>query len=286
MNILLGYFTLLVCVFGGFALSGGHLAAIWQPLELVIIGGAAAGAAFAAFGISSIKASLIEGLALLTPSKIDKKFYMELFSLLYEILAKIRKEGLMSIEGDIENEQESSLFQKYKKIKTDSDIMEFISTYLRIIIGGNLNSYELENLMNNDIETKAHEKSMAATFFSYMADGMPAFGIVAAVLGVVHTMEAVGQPPAVLGLMIAHALVGTFLGILIAYGFVSPLAKLLEARQEKSIKAFQVIQTVILANLNGYAPQVCIEFGRVILSNHERPSFVELEGQIKQMKNR
>lgn len=286
MYIPIGYLVVFLCVFGGFVLAGGHIAALWQPLELLIIAGAAAGASIVAYGGKPLKATLKAIPTLIQGSRFTKSLYMELFALLYEVLSKIRKEGLMSIENDIESFHESPIFSKYPRIMQDHHAIEFMTNYLRLMVGGNLNPFELENLMDNELETHHHEQNVPVTFFTGLADGMPAFGIVAAVLGVVHTMESVGQPPAVLGLMIAHALVGTFVGILLAYGFVSPLAKILEFKLDDSTKMLQVIKTTLLASLNGYAPQVSVEFGRVILFTSERPGFNELESFIKQTRNK
>jgi chemotaxis protein MotA len=154
------------------------------------------------------------------------------------------------------------------------------------MVGGNLNALEIENLMDNEIDTHHHEEMHVTHTVAKMADGMPAFGIVAAVMGVVHTMESVGLPPAELGILIAHALVGTFLGILLSYGFVAPLATVLEGKAAESTKAFQTVKVVLLASLNGFAPQVCVEFGRKVLFSTERPSFIELEQDIKARKGK
>ena len=144
--------------------------------------------------------------------------YMELMALLFDVLAKIRKEGLMAIEGDVERPHDSPIFNRYPLVVSDHHIIEFITDYLRLMVGGNLNTFELENLMDNEIETHHHEGEVPVHCVSKVADGMPAFGIVAAVMGVVHTMASVGRPPSELGIMIANALVGTFLGILLEIG--------------------------------------------------------------------
>jgi chemotaxis protein MotA len=268
-------------VFGGFALAGGHLGALLQPVELVMIGGAAFGAFVCGNSPKSLKATLGSLPGLLKGSKYTKALYMELMSLLYEILNKVRKEGLMSIERDIENPKESALFGKYPKVAGDHHLLEFMTDYLRLMVSGNMNAFEIENLMDHEIETHHHEAEVPATTIQKVADGLPAFGIVAAVMGVVHTMESVGLPPAELGILIAHALVGTFLGILLAYGVVGPLALLLEQRANESTKILQCIKVTLLATLNGYAPAIAIEFGRKVLYSTERPSFTELEGHVK-----
>lgn len=162
--------------------------------------------------------------------------------------------------------------------------MRFITDYLRLMVGGSLNAFEIENLMDVEIETHHHEGAIAPSAVNSMADGMPAFGIVACVMGVVHTMESVGAPPAELGLLIAKALVGTFLGILLGYGFIAPLAKILEYRLEDQTRILQTVKVTLLASLNGYAPQVAVEFGRKVLASHDRPSFKELEDHVKQAK--
>ncbi|MBI5889505.1 MAG: flagellar motor stator protein MotA [Nitrosomonadales bacterium] len=282
MLVIVGYIVVAASVFGGFALAGGHLAALLQPVELLMIGGAALGAFFVGNTGKSIKATLKAFPQVFKGAKYSKESYMELMALMYELLGKVRKEGLMSIEGDVENPDESPVFAKYPKILGDHHVVEFMTDYLRIMVSGNLNAMEIENLMDLEIETHHHEALVPSHIIAKLGDAMPAFGIVAAVMGVVHTMESVGIPPAELGILIAHALVGTFLGILLAYGFVGPLATALEQKAEESSKMFQAIKVVLLANLNGYAPAMAVEFGRKVLNSSERPGFLELEEHVKQ----
>lgn len=282
MLVIIGYVVVAGSIFGGFALGGGHLGALFQPLELLMIGGGAGGAFFVGNTPKAIKATLKDLPTVLKGSKYNKDSYMELMALLYELLGKVRKEGLMSIEGDVESPEESSIFAKYPKVLKDHHAIEFMTDYLRIMVSGNLNAMEIENLMDVEIETHHHESMISSHAIAKLGDGMPAFGIVAAVMGVVHTMESVGIPPAELGILIAHALVGTFLGILLAYGFVGPLAGLLEQKAEEGTKMFQTIKVTLLANLNGYAPAMAVEFGRKVLNSTERPGFLELEAHVKQ----
>ena len=286
MLVIIGWVVVMGSVFGGFALGGGHLAALFQPLELLMIGGGAGGAFMVGNNMKVIKATLKTLPSVFKGSKYNKALYMELLALLFEFLAKVRKEGLMSIEGDVENPHESPVFSKYPTIQHDHHLVEFISDYLRLMVGGNLNAFEIEALMDQEIETHHKEGEAPIGAVAKLGDGMPAFGIVAAVMGVVHTMESVGMPPAELGILIAHALVGTFLGILLAYGFVGPLASVLEQKLHESSKPFECIKVTLLASLNGYAPQVAIEFGRKVLYSTERPSFIELEDDIKQRKGK
>ena len=286
MYVIVGYIIVLASVLGGFALAGGHMASLMQPVEVLMIVGAAAGAFIVGYGGKPAKAVMKAVPTLFQPSKYTKALYMELLSLLFEILAKVRKEGLMSIENDVENPHESALFSKYPAVAADHHVIEFITDYLRLMVSGSLNAFEIENLMDNEIETHHHEGEVPVTAMAKLGDGLPAFGIVAAVMGVVHTMASVGLPPAELGILIANALVGTFLGILLAYGFVGPLATILEIKLNESTKFYQCIKVTLLASLNGYAPQVAVEFGRKILYSTERPTFIELEEEVKSRKGK
>lgn len=281
MLVIVGYIIVCACVFGGFALAGGHLASLWQPIELLMIGGAAFGAFFVGNNGKSIKATMKALPSVFKGSKFTKDMYMELMALQFDVLSKVRKEGLMSIEGDIEAPESSPLFSKYPAVLADHHIIEFMTDYLRLMVSGNMDAMQIENLMDNEIETHHHEGAIPAHVIAKVGDGLPAFGIVAAVMGVVHTMESVGLPPAELGILIAKALVGTFLGILLAYAFVTPLASVLEQKLEESTKMFQCVKVTLLASLNGYAPALAVEFGRKVLYSTERPTFAELEQHIK-----
>ena len=286
MLVIIGFLIVLGAVFGGFALDDGHLAALYQPYELLMIGGGALGAFVIANDRKSIKATLQALPTLFHTSKYTRELYLELMSLLYEILAKVRKEGLMALEADIDAPHQSALFARFPNILGDHHLVEFITDYLRLMVSGNMDPFQIENLMDNEIETHHHEGAVPAHVIAKVGDGLPAFGIVAAVMGVVHTMESVGIPPSELGMLIAHALVGTFLGILLAYGFVGPLAGLLEQKLEESSKMFQCVKVTLLASLNGYAPALAVEFGRKVLFSTERPTFNELEEHIKKSKTK
>ena len=284
MLVIIGYVIVCASVFGGFILAGGHAAILFQPIELLMIGGAAVGAFFVGNNNKSIKATMKAMPGLFKGSHYTREMYMELMSLLFDVLSKVRKEGLMSIEGDIEAPEASPLFSKYPLVLADHHIIEFMADYLRLMVSGNMDAFQIENLMDNEIETHHHEGLVPAHVIAKLGDGLPAFGIVAAVMGVVHTMESVGIPPAELGILIAKALVGTFLGILLAYGFVAPLASLLEQKLDESSKMFQCVKVTLLASLNGYAPALAVEFGRKVLYSTERPTFAELEEHIKKSK--
>lgn len=283
MFVVAGYIVVMGCVLGGYALAGGNFGVILHaaPHELFVIVGAAIGAFLVGNSAKTVKATFRYVPKLLQGSKYSKARYLQLMSLLYDVLVKARKEGLMSIESDVEKPQNSPLFKKYPLIVADHHLMEFITDYLRMMVSGNLNAHEIENLMDNEIETHHHEALVPANAIQAVGDGLPAFGIVAAVLGVVKTMASVGASPAVLGQMIAGALVGTFLGILLAYGFVSPLAQLAQQKVDEITKELQCVKATLLASVQGYAPAIALEFGRKVLYSTERPGFSELEGHVK-----
>lgn len=286
MFVILGYVVVVASVLGGFALAGGNLAALMQPLEVLMIAGAALGAFIAGNNGKSIKATMKALPTLFKGSRYNRALYLELMLLLFALLSKIRSDGMMAIEGDIEQPEQSELFSRYPLVLADHHLLEFLTDYLRLMVSGNMDPFQLENLMDNEIETHHVEGEVPVHCIAKVGDGLPAFGIVAAVMGVVHTMESVGLPPAELGLLIAHALVGTFLGILLAYGFVGPLAGLLEQKLHESSKTLQCVKVTLLASLNGYPPKIAVEFGRKVLFSTERPSFIEMEEEIKQAKSR
>ncbi|MFN3887523.1 MAG: flagellar motor stator protein MotA [Aquabacterium sp.] len=280
---IIGYVVCFGCIFGAYIIHGGNMQVIIHalPTEMMAILGGAMGAFVVNNQPKVLKATGGALGACFKGSKYTKDRYMELMAMLYEILQKVRKEGLMSIEKDVEDPHNSALFQKYPNVGHDHHVVEFITDYLRMMVSGNLNAHEIETLMDNEIDTHHHEGHAPCAAVARLAGALPAFGIVAAVLGVVNTMGSVGQPPAVLGGMIASALVGTFLGILLAYGVVEPLAGLMEQKLDEGTKEFQAVKTVLLASMQGYAPQVAIEFGRKVLYSTERPTFAELEGHVK-----
>lgn len=283
MFVIIGWLICLVCVFGVFILHGGSISVILKalPWEMLTIGGATVGAFLANNQMKVIKATM-KGLgSCFKGSKYTKARYMELLALLFDILQKARKEGLMAIEKDVEEPEQSKIFLKYATVGSDHHVVEFITDYLRMMVSGNLNAHEIESIMDSEIETHHNEEHAAVAAIQRVAGALPAFGIVAAVLGVVNTMGSVGQPPAVLGGMIGSALVGTFLGILLSYAFAEPLAGLLAQKVEENGKELQCIKTTLLASMQGYNPSTAIEFGRKVLYSTERPSFLELEAHVK-----
>jgi chemotaxis protein MotA len=283
--LILGYLIVLVSIFGSYTGLGGHLGALYQPFELLLIAGAALGAFVAANTGKSISALFKSLPQIFRKSPYDRDLYMELMALMYVLLNKARRDGLMSIETDIEDPKSSPIFAEYPRISSNESLMEFITDYMRLMISGNMSPYEVETLMDEEIETYVHEKNVPAHALHVVADGMPAFGIVAAVLGVIKALAAVDQPPAILADLISKAMVGTFLGILIAYGFISPLANAMERRNSSSAKVLECVKVTLLASMNGYPPQLAVEFGRKVLYSYLRPSFMELEEHVRQARS-
>src|SRR5574343_531064 len=283
MTVIIGYAVAMGCIFGVYIVHGGNIGVILTalPFELITIFGGALGA----FAVNNQPKVLKATIALLPQalksSIYTKERYLELLALLYDILQKARKEGLMAIEKDVEAPHESEIFKKYPTLSADHHVIEFITDYLRMMVSGNLNAHEIEALMDNEIETHHQEAHAPVAALARLAGALPAFGIIAAVLGVVNTMGSVGQPPAVRGGMIGSALVGTFLGILLAYGVVEPLGGLVEQKTEDAAKELQCIKSTLLASMQGYNPATAIEFGRKVLFSGDRPSFTELESHVK-----
>jgi chemotaxis protein MotA len=285
--VIIGLVVVFVCVFGGYWLAGGNLMVVARaaPVEMLIIGGAALGAFIAANGPKVIKETIAGVLGLLKGPKYGKADYVELLKLLYEILMKIRKEGLMAIEAHSEDPQSSPLFQKYPKVLADHHLLDFITDCLRLMVGGNMTPHELEAVLEAELETHHKETHAASHSMQVVADGLPAFGIVAAVLGIVKVMSYVGRaPPEVIGMMVAAALVGTFLGILLGYGFVGPVAQAMGARASADSKPFELVKIALLASVRGYPPPVAVEFARKQLFSDLRPSFADLEGELRSTK--
>lgn len=283
--ILIGFAVVTFSVFGGYALAGGALGPLWQPTEVLIICGAALGAFLASNHGKAIKATFKTATTLKRSVGYDKAMYMEVLALQYKLLAKARRDGMLAIERDIDSPAESALFAEHPKLLGDPMIMNFLTDYLRLMISGNMSAHELDELMLHEIESFEHEAHMPADALTKVSDGLPAFGIVAAVMGVVKALSAAADaPPDQMGVMIAHALVGTFLGILLAYGFVAPLASRINRQVAEAVKMLQCLRVTLLASVNGYAPQIAVEFGRKALDSVERPSAVELEEHVRNHK--
>jgi len=284
--VLLGYVIVVFAVFGGYGLMGGHFGVLFQPIEVLMIGGSAFGAFVAGNNGKTIKATFKELPRLLRTSKHNRQLYMDLLALLYELLAKARKDGMMKLESDVDDPAGSEIFGRYPNIMSDAELMEFLRDYLRLLISGNTDPFEIEALMDHEIETIRHEAEVPGHSIARVSDALPALGIVAAVIGVVHALGSANLPPSEMGALIAHAMVGTFLGVLLAYGFVGPLASLVDQKVDENMKLYQCAKVTLLASINGYAPQLAVEFGRKVLFSTERPSFSELDSHVREVKAR
>lgn len=270
------------CVIVGFLLGGGHLLLLWHPTEVLIICGAAFGAFLISNPLKVVKASFAGALSLPKGPRYKREEYRMVLKLLYEVLQKIRKGGLLAIEAEIEKPKESALFKRYPSILADHHLMEFITDCLRLMAGGNMNPHELESLLEYELETHHRDAHEPAHAVQKVADALPGFGIVAAVLGIVNTMASLdGADTATIGHEVAGALVGTFLGILVAYGLVGPIAAAMENRAGEEGKVFELVKMALVANVRGYPPAVAIEFARKLLFADVRPTFGELESHLK-----
>ncbi len=276
MFVIIGAVVVLVCVFGAYSVHGNLLILI-QPLEFVIILGAAVGA----FIIGNTKTNIRQtlkgvGRAMKGP-RYKKADYIELLSLLYQVFKLAKTKGMLALEQHVEKPDESALFNQFPNFLKDHHALEFLCDYLRMMTLGTENANEVETLMDAELETHHQELHGASHAVQTMADGMPALGIVAAVLGVITTMGSITKPPQVLGELIGAALVGTFFGVLMSYGFVSPLASIIRGVDEADAKYYQCMKAGLLAHMQGYPPAVSVEFARKVLLSTERPNFYEVE---------
>jgi len=284
MKFILGLVITIASIVVGYLASGGLLGALWQPFEILIILGGAIGAFIVAFPARVVFGTLKGIFGLFKGQKYKKETYMELLGLLFNLFSKARKEGLMALEADIEEPHDSEIFKAASKISGNHHLVDFVCDYLRLMVGGNMNAFELESLMDLELETHHHEVEAPSHALQNMADGLPAFGIVAAVMGVVITMGYISEPPEVLGHHVGAALVGTFMGILMGYGFAGPMAASMGEQAKEEGLIFGCAKTCIIATLNGYTPQIAVEFGRKALTSDLRPSFIELEEYVKGQK--
>jgi chemotaxis protein MotA len=279
---IVGSIVVLVCVFGGFVLEGGKILALWHPTEILIIVGSALGAFLTSNPTKIVKASFKGAIAVIKGPRYEREDYVELLKLLYDVLMRIRKDGLMAIEADLDAKGGGALFKKYPKIAADHHLAEFITDCLRLMVGGSLDPHELESLLEMELETHHHAAHEPSQAVQKVADALPGFGIVAAVLGIVNTMASLeGADTNTIGHKVGSALVGTFLGILVSYGFVGPIAASMDHAANEEGRAFEVVKMALVASVRGYVPAVAIEFARKLLMSDLRPTFTDLEAQLK-----
>jgi len=286
MLAIVGLLFLLGCVFGSYLLHGGSMGVVFHalPFEFMAIGGAAVGALVMANSLHGVKHTAGGMLKALKGASYHKSDYTEMLSLLYYLVRLASTKGNMALEPHIEKPEESAAFQAFPKILKNHHATVIICDYLRMVGMNADDPHQIEDVMARELKKTLHEEMHGAHALQSMADGLPALGIVAAVLGVIKTMSSIDQPPAVLGGMIGSALVGTFLGVLLAYGLVGPMASRLGGVVEEEAKYLEVIRAVVVAHLHGNAPQVSVETGRKMAPNEHMPSFQELEEALQNLK--
>jgi chemotaxis protein MotA len=277
MFAIIGYAIVFGAILGGFALEGGPLAILIQPVELLIIGGAALGALVIGTPLKVLIAMANGVKNAILGNGYSREDYMELFAMLFEIFSVMRKSGEMALEKDVDDPTNSEIFKKYPKFMANHGAKNMLLDSLRLVISGSANADELMHLMDEEIATHEEEGRMPAAVLTKTADACPGLGIVAAVLGVIIAMGAMDQGPEVLGHKIAVALVGTFVGILACYGMLQPLCQKMELLLVEESKYLECIKTGILAYLHGAAPIIAVEYARRVVFSTERPSATELE---------
>ncbi len=282
MFAIIGTLVVVGSVLGGFLAGGSSILLLWHPLEILVICGGALGAFLISNPLKVVKAAFSGALRLVKKPHYGREDFIQLLKLVYEILVMARRDGVLAIEKHIEEPAKSDIFKKYPNVLNDHHMLEFIIDCLRLISGGNLDPHELESLLEYELETHHKEAAEPAHAVQRVADALPGFGIVAAVLGIVSTMAAIdGASTTEIGHRVGAALVGTFLGILVAYGFVGPIAAAMEHRAHEESKAFEVVKMALIASVRGYPPPVAVEFARKLLFSDVRPNFKDLEQELR-----
>ena len=281
MFAIIGIVVVFGAIVAGYLMEKGNLLVLVQPAELIIIGGAALGTLFIANPMHIIKAMVGGVLGVLKPSSFGKKRYLTTLQMMFEFLNKVRKEGLLSVENDVEKPKESAIFKKYPEFLKDHHVKDFVCDTLRMAITGGVEPFDMDQMMERDMEVHHHGAVAPITALTTVADALPGLGIVAAVLGVVITMGAIGGPPEEVGHKVAAALVGTFLGILLCYGVVGPLGASMTKGADEHNEYLQVLRVLMLSFLKGNAPMIAVEMARRAIPAHVRPSFEETEKACK-----
>lgn len=276
MKFIIGFLTVAGCVFGGYSIHG-DMKILWQPIELLIIFGAAIGAFIIGNMGKNIKDTLKSMKYLFKGAPYKKADYVELLKLQYHLFKTMRSKGMLELEQHIENPHSSSLFNAYPGFSKDHHMVDFLCDYLRLMTMGVEDYYQLEDLMDRELEVHDKHGKHVAHAVQQMAEGMPALGIVAAVLGVIVTMGSINEPPEILGGLIGAALVGTFLGVLISYGFVSPMSNHIGEYYADKVQYMRCLRNGLLGHVKGMAPAVSVEFARTSLGDTEKPTFAEIE---------
>jgi chemotaxis protein MotA len=277
MLAILGIVVVFAAVLGGFLMEKGHIMVLIQPAELLIIAGAAIGTLLAANPIHIIKAIVASLLGTIKGSKFGKDRYLSTLKMMYQFLNKVRKEGLLSVENDVEKPSESAIFKNFPEFLEDHHACAFVCDTLRMAITGGVDPFDMDQMMELDMEVHHHDATLPVSALSTVADALPGLGIVAAVLGVVITMGSLGGPPEQIGEKVAAALVGTFLGILLCYGVAGPLSSNMAKTADEHNAYLHVLRVLMLSFLKGSAPMIAIEMARRAIPARVRPTFDEME---------
>ena len=277
MFSIIGIVVVFGCIAAGYLMEHGNIKVLLQPAELIIIGGAAMGTVLISNPIHTLKQMVSGVMGAFGSSKFTQKHYVDSLKMMYELLQKARKEGLVALETDIEEPDKSALFSKYKEFVKNHHAVAFVCDTMRMAVSGGVEVFDLDQMLEADMDVHHHEANEPVTSLSTMADSLPGLGIVAAVLGVVITMSAMGGPPEEIGRKVAAALVGTFLGILLCYGLVGPLASRMGKMADEEHAFLLVLRATMVAFLKGVAPIMAVEIGRRTVPGHVRPSFQMVE---------
>src|SRR5579863_1061379 len=277
MFVIIGIVVVIGAILGGYLMEHGNLKVLIQPAELVIIGGAALGTVLIANPLYILKQIVGGLLGVFGSSKYGKPHYMENLKMLYELFSRARKEGLMALETDSDNPEQSPVFSKYPKFLKDHHALPFVCDTIRMAAGGGIEPFDVDQMIESDMEVHHHDSAVPVAALSTMADALPGLGIVAAVLGVVITMGALGGPPEEIGHKVAAALVGTFLGILLCYGFLGPIAANMLKATDTEGDYFLALRMGLLAYMKGVSPLLALEAARRAIPHYVRPTFLEMD---------
>lgn len=281
MLAMVGMGVVVIAVLGGYLIEGGSFWVLMQVAEFMIIGGAAAGALLISAPPKLLKKILHKVLASFKGSKLGKETYLQLLKMMFELFQTGQKEGVLALESHIEHPDKSSIFSKYPEFLKDNYLLSFLTDTVRLVLIGGISPHEIEAIMDTDIETSHQQGTKPGMILQKIGDSMPGLGIVAAVLGIVITMQAIGGPAEEVGRKVAAALVGTFLGVLISYGFIQPLATNLDLTHEEEARMLEVVKAGLTAFAKGFNPIVAVEFGRRSIFDDHRPTFQEMEEAVK-----
>lgn len=282
MNIPIGWAIALVTTVLGFLLLGGTLGQLWVPEEFMIIFGATLGTLIAANKFRNLKNLGLSFARIFVRASTTRAANVELLNLMFELLQRVKRDGPRSIESDVENPASSALFQKYPRVLKNARLLEFITDYFRMMLDGSVTLGQLEGVMHQEIDVLSEESMQPSHSMMTLADSLPAFGIVAAIVGVIRALSSVAtSSPAHIGEMIASALLGTLMGVFAAYAILGPIARTLQQGAESDLRPFQAVKEILIAHYSSFSPMVAVEYGRKVLYSDQRPSMLELESGVR-----